>query len=51
MYVSTKYLTGHSDVIGGCVSYATAELGRKLRSTQIINGPTMVSLMEGGMVF
>lgn len=39
---STKYLAGHTDLIGGCLSYSTAELGHKLHNTQILLGPSMV---------
>lgn len=39
---STKYLAGHTDLIGGCLSYSTAELGHKLHNTQILMGPSMV---------
>jgi methionine-gamma-lyase len=37
----TKYLAGHTDLIGGCVSYSKPELGRRLHNTQLLMGPCM----------
>ena len=40
---STKYMAGHTDLIGGCLSYSTAELGHKLHKTQLLMGTAMVN--------
>ena len=40
---STKYMAGHTDLIGGCLSYSTAELGHKLQNTQLLMGTAMVN--------
>ena len=41
--LSTKYLGGHTDLIGGAVSFATEELGEKLKYHQILLGSCTVS--------
>ena len=42
-FLSTKYLGGHTDLIGGAVSFATEELGEKLKYHQILLGSCTVS--------
>ena len=42
-HFSTKYLGGHTDLIGGAVSFATEELGEKLKYHQILLGSCTVS--------
>ena len=37
-------MAGHTDMIGGCLSYSGAELGRKLQNTQLLIGPCMVRI-------
>ena len=39
---STKYLAGHTDLVGGAVSYGSEEVGRKLHSMQLHLGGIMV---------
>ncbi len=48
--LSTKYLAGHTDLVGGAVSYATPELGAQLAHYQLLLGACMVSRCEGGRV-
>ena len=43
IYTSTKYLAGHADLLGGCLSYSHPDLGHKLHFTQAMTGPCMVS--------
>ena len=45
-HYSSKYLAGHTDLIGGCLSYSTAELGEKLRNMHVLMGPSMVSTVS-----
>lgn len=49
-HTSTKYLAGHTDIIGGCLSYSTAELGHKLHNTHILMGSSMVTHLHSGHV-
>ena len=42
-FLSTKYLGGHTDLIGGAVSFATEELGEKIKYHQILLGSCTVS--------
>ena len=41
---STKYMAGHTDIIGGCLSYSSAELGGRLVSTHHLLGSCMVRI-------
>lgn len=40
---STKYLGGHTDLVGGAVSFVTEELGEQLKYHQILLGSCTVS--------
>ena len=42
---STKYLGGHTDLVGGAVSFATEELGEQLKHHQILLGSCTVSMI------
>ena len=39
---STKYLAGHTDLVGGAVSYGNRELGAELHQMQLLLGNNMV---------
>lgn len=41
LHSCTKYLGGHSDIVGGAVSYRTKELGKKLSHYRILMGGCM----------
>jgi len=40
---STKYIGGHSDLVGGAISYASEELRYGLKRHQILMGTNIVS--------